>query len=161
MLESALAAFLERTPTLKIATADPQGHPWIAAAFFAAEGPYRLFTLLEGRGRTLANLLAARRAAILVETGDAFTLFAQADASAGLAEDRHAWVRDALCLKTPVATPMVCLPDLVAVRFEVGSWRLTDVTAGWLPARTLARPTTRAGTYPARPAATRPPGLST
>jgi hypothetical protein len=66
--------------------------------------------------------------------------FAQAEATAFRADQRHDAIRDAIASKTPESAGLVGLPGLVGLRLEVGRWRLTDVPKGWLPARELARP---------------------
>jgi nitroimidazol reductase NimA-like FMN-containing flavoprotein (pyridoxamine 5'-phosphate oxidase superfamily) len=139
MLDEALIQLLKQTATVKISTASHRGAPWVAAAFFAEDGPFSLRVLLEARGRTLANLRANPRVALMIENGNAFSLFAQAEGSVKLVEQEHALVRDAIAKKTPASARMVALPNLVVVRIDVECWRLTDVSAGWLPAKELSR----------------------
>ncbi len=139
MLEEALIQLLNASATVKLSTATHRGAPWVAAAFFAADGPYALHVLLEARGRTLSNLRANPRVAVMIENGNAFSLFAQAEGSAKLVEPQHDAIRQAIAEKTPASASMVALPNLVAVRIEVACWRLTDVVAGWIPAKELSR----------------------
>src|SRR3990170_2982020 len=54
MIEQRLTRLLAGSATLEIATS--AGRPWVAAAFFAEDGPYVLQVMLEARGRTLAYL---------------------------------------------------------------------------------------------------------
>ena len=138
-LEQRLAGLLRASPTLKIATAGGPVSPWLAAAFFAEDGLYELRLMIEGSGATLANLLVNPRVAVMVENGDPLALFGQADGTA------------ALVAKTPGSGPLVSLPHLLPVCVRIERWRLTDVKAGWLPAREL-RPDRPAGAVGPRPA---------
>jgi hypothetical protein len=140
MLEAAIVRLLSSNATLKVATATHRGAPWVATAFFAEDGPFSLYVLLEARGRTLANLEANPRVAVMIENGDAFSLFAQGSGVPKRVEERHDEIREMIAQKTPASASMVALPNLVAVRIDVEGWRLTDVSAGWIPAKELARP---------------------
>ena len=138
--EERLRDLLAAHSTIKLATAAPDAEPWIATAYFAAQGPYCLSFMLEGGGHTLTNMKANPRVALMVENGDAMALFAQAEGRATVVEGAEARFRDAIAAKTPASAPLVGMPGLVAVRVDVTRWRLTDVPGGWLPAREL-RPT--------------------
>lgn len=143
MLQEALNHLLKEHTTLKLATVDAQRLPWVATAYFATDDPFTLTVLIEAGGRTLANIRDNPNVAIMVEQGDPLTLFAQADATARLVDERHEEIRQAITDKVPNSAPLVALPRLIAVRLDVQSWRLTHVPAGWLPARELVRPGTR------------------
>jgi hypothetical protein len=139
MIHEALQNLLRTSSTIKLATATHRGAPWLAAAFFVEDGSFAFHVLLETRGRTLANLQSNPRVAVMIENGDAFSLFAQAEGSAQMVEARHDEIGSAIARKTPASATMVALPTLTAVRIEVDCWRLTDVKAGWLPAKELSR----------------------
>jgi hypothetical protein len=134
-LEGCLATLLAAHATIKIATIGES--PWIIAAYFAQDGLYSLRTMLEGGGRTMANIRANPRVAIMIENGDALAMFAQADGRAYLIDDAAAEFQSALVAKTPASEPLVRLPNLVPVAIGIDRWRLTDVKAGWLPAKEL------------------------
>jgi hypothetical protein len=140
MLEQALNKLLKNSKTVKIASASQWGSPWVATAFFVEHDAFSLYVLLEGRGRTLTNLRANPCVAVMIENGDAFALFAQGSGHAMLVEDRHEQIQDAISAKAPESAPLVELPHLVPVKIEVDCWRLTDESAGWLPARELSAP---------------------
>jgi hypothetical protein len=135
-IEQSLKTLLDSHATLKLATSGDAG-PWIAAAFFAEEGVFRLRLLIEARGRTMANLVANPQVAVMIESGDPVALFAQAEARAVVRVGPSEAFRAALVAKTPSSAPLVGMPGLVPVEIEVQRWRLTDVKAGWLPARDL------------------------
>lgn len=139
MLHEALENLLRTSSTIKIATATHRGASWVAAAFFVEDGAFALHVLLENRGRTLANLRSNPRVALMIENGDAFSLFAQAEGDAKIVESRHDEIGRAIAEKTPASATMVALWNLTPVRIEVDRWRLTDVKAGWLPAKELSR----------------------
>lgn len=140
MLEPRLNQLLGATASVKIASSDQVGAPWVAAAYFAEEGPFTLRLLIESGGRTLANVRARPNVALMLEDGNAIALFAQADARAQVVEGAEEQFRDAIAAKTPASAPLVGLPGLVPVKLTVDRWRLTDVSAGWMPGRELARP---------------------
>lgn len=140
MLEAALKKLLAENASIKLGSVSEEGAPWLATAYFAAADPFKLTVLIESTGRTLANLRANPRVAVMIEHGDAMALFAQAEGVARLVDERHAAIRDAIAEKTPAAAPLVALPNLVGVELDISRWRLTDVPAGWLPGRELSRP---------------------
>jgi hypothetical protein len=132
-----LTELLARTPTIEIATHGAA--PWIAAAFFAEEGPWRLRLMMEARGTTLGNMLGDPRVAVMIQRGDAFSLFAQGAGQARVAEGAGAAFQAALIAKTPGCAGLVTLPGQVPVVIDLDRWRLTDVPAGWLPGREITR----------------------
>jgi hypothetical protein len=140
MQEQALTELLAAHATVKLATSDGRGNPWLAAAYFATDGPFVLRLMLEDGGRTLANMRANPNVAVMIENGDAFVLFGQAAGRASLASGEEETYRAAIAVKTPVSAPLVAIPALLAVRIDIERWRLTDVPAGWLPAKEVVRP---------------------
>ena len=140
VLERRLEGLLASHPTLKLATVGHGDMPWITAAFFTEDGPYQLLLMLDAGGRTLANLQANPDVAVMIESGDPTTLFAQAEARAEIMDERcGATFRDALIAKTPACATVVALPRLVPVRVHVDRWRITDARSGGVPARDLVR----------------------
>lgn len=139
MLEETLTKLFADNATLKIATTDGEPSPWIAAAFFASEGPFTLDVMLEARGRTLANIQARPDVAVMIENGDAFALFGQGHGRATVADGEEARMREAIVAKTPSSASLMGIPDLVPVRIEIDRWRLRDVGAGWIFAKELVR----------------------
>lgn len=141
MPERRMAEILASHATVKIATSGGPVSPWVAAAFFAEDGLFSLELLIEARGATLANMQADPRVAIMIEDGDAMRPFAQAQ---GLAVIEDGATRELfaahIAAKTPSSARMVALPGLVPVRLRIQRWRVTDVAAGWLPAREVRRP---------------------
>lgn len=139
MLEPALRKLLNENATLKLGTASAEAEPWIATAYFAEKDLFTLQVLIENTGRTLTNLRANPKLALLIENGDAMALFGQASAAAVVIDDQHEQVRAAIAEKTPASAPLVGLEGLIAVQFNVQRWRLTHVAAGWIPGKELQR----------------------
>ena len=137
-IERGLTQLLAGSATLEIATS--AGRPWIAAAFFAEDGPYVLQLMLEARGRTLAYLRENPAVAVMIQRGDAMAPFAQGEGHAVPAPGEADAVRSRIIAKTPASAPLVGIPDQVAVYLHIDRWQITDVPAGWLPARVLLRP---------------------
>jgi hypothetical protein len=140
-IERRLRQLLASHATVKIATASPGGDPWIATAYFAeGDSSFSLMFMLERSGRTLANMTANPRVAVMLENGDAMALFAQGEGTANVVNDATGRFRDSIAAKTPASAPLVGLGGLVPVRIEVTRWRLTDVPGGWLPPREILNP---------------------
>ncbi len=141
MPQRRLAEILASHPTITLATSGGALSPWIAAAFFAEDGLFDLEILLEDSGNTLANIRADSRVAVMIQDGDAMRPFAQAQ---GLAVVEDSRAREGfvahIAAKTPASAPLVSLPNQVPVRLRISRWRVTDVIAGWLPAREVRRP---------------------
>jgi hypothetical protein len=139
MVERALIELLAKHATVKLATSGGPVSPWIATAFFIERGPFELDVLIEARGKTLTNLLAEPRLALMLEDGNPVAPFAQASAHAIVnGSDRAAAERDVVA-KTPSSAQLMAIPTLVPVRIVVDRWLVTHVAAGWLPARELSR----------------------
>lgn len=138
-IEKRLGELLAAHSTVKIATCSPDAEPWSAAAYFVEETPYSLALMLESGGRTLTNMKANPRVALMLENGNAMALFAQAEGRAQVVDGAGERFRDAIAAKTPGSASLVGLPGLLPVRINVIRWRLTDVPGGWLPARELVR----------------------
>jgi uncharacterized protein YhbP (UPF0306 family) len=126
-------------PSMFLATAGDAG-PWVNGVYFAEEGLYTLFMVLERRGRTLAAIRSQSRVAVIVSTGSPADPFLQAAAEAeelsGAAAER---ARAALVAKVPQAGPFLDAPVEV-VRLTVAGWRVTDIPNGWLPGVELPNP---------------------
>jgi nitroimidazol reductase NimA-like FMN-containing flavoprotein (pyridoxamine 5'-phosphate oxidase superfamily) len=137
MIEQRLREILAGSPTLTLATG--VGAPWIAAAYFAEDGVFVLHMMLESRGRTLANLRAQPAVAVMIHDGNPMAPFAQGEGRAEVLSGSGAAdeVRALVIRKTPASAPLVGLPEQVPVRVRLARWRVTDVPAGWLPAREL------------------------
>ncbi len=141
ILSKRLVQLLASNRTLKIATSGGPVSPWVATAYFAESGPFELHVMIESGGKTLANVKAHPRVAVMLENGDAFGLFGQAQGRAALVEAGAAERFQAeVVAKTPESAPLMRLPNLVPVRIEIDRWLLTDVGSGWLPAKELRAP---------------------
>ena len=135
MVHQRLADILADSATLELAT---QGSaPWIAAAFFAEDGAFVLDVMLEARGRTLANLRTQPAVAVMLQQGDPMAPFAQGEGRAEVVDGAEDQFRAHITTKTPASAPLMGLPGLVPVRIRIDRWQITDVPAGWLPAREL------------------------
>ncbi|MCA9618292.1 MAG: pyridoxamine 5'-phosphate oxidase family protein [Myxococcales bacterium] len=134
---------LRQRATLELATSSEDGLPWLAAAYFAARDPFTLVMMLEREGRTMQNIAANPRVAIMIQDGNPTALFAQAEGVARMVEAENRAFADLIAAKTPESAPLVRLPHLVGVQIDVQHYRLTDLPRGWLPARDLRRPATR------------------
>jgi uncharacterized protein YhbP (UPF0306 family) len=126
-------------PSMFLATAGDAG-PWVNGVYFAEEGLYTLFLVLERRGRTLAAIRSQSRVAVIVSTGSPTDPFLQASAEAeelsGAVAER---ARGALLAKVPQAAPFLEAP-VEAVQLTVAGWRVTDIPNGWLPGVELPNP---------------------
>jgi hypothetical protein len=140
ILERRLRELLASHDSIKIATSSPSGEPWISTAYFLDESPFALAFMMEPGGRTLTNMKANPRVALMLENGDAMALFAQAEGRATVVVGGRERFRDGIAAKTPASAGLVELPGLVPVRIEVVRWKLTDVPGGWLPAREFVAP---------------------
>ncbi|HEY8145102.1 MAG TPA: pyridoxamine 5'-phosphate oxidase family protein [Kofleriaceae bacterium] len=140
MLEQRLRQVLDSNQTVKIATSGAGLSPWIAAAYFAPDGLFCLEVMIESGGNTLANIRSNPQVAVMIDNGDAFAPFAQAEGRAEVDDQDGAAerFRTDLAAKAPAAAPLVGLPNLVPVRIRIETWRLTDVSQGWIPARQLS-----------------------
>lgn len=93
----AITQLLARHKSLEIATTGGPVSPWVAGAFFAEAGLFRLKLVLETRGKTLANVTANNRIAVIVSADNPFTAWAQAQGTAHVVDgDDDAAVRAAL-----------------------------------------------------------------
>ena len=137
-LEQLAADFLARNKTLRLATAGGPVSPWIAGAFFSESGLFRLRLVLETHGKTMKNIRADDRVAVIV-ADDPYGLFLQGEGTARVVEgEADADVRAALRGKAPEVEPLLGAP-IVAVHVEISRWFVTDVTRGWLPAKEIRR----------------------
>ncbi len=136
-IEEKIRAILERLPSLYLSTA-ASDEPWVAGGFFAESDLFTLNMALELTGKTLSNIKANPRVAVVVSSGSPFEPFLQGAAVASVVSDgqeREA-VKRALLTKAPQTEPFFEYP-FEAVRLRVTSWRVTDVVNGWLPGKEL------------------------
>ncbi|HEU5058454.1 MAG TPA: hypothetical protein VFU21_18105 [Kofleriaceae bacterium] len=134
-----MSEILASHATLKLATSGGGLSPWIATAYFAADGLFCLEILIEKQGNTLANIRADARVAVMIEDGVPSHPFAQGWGRAVVAETaERAPFASRIAGKTPSSEPLVSLPHLLPVRLLIERWRITDLEAGWLPAREIA-----------------------
>lgn len=139
-LEALLRGLLSQHKTLKIATAGGPTSPWIAGAYFAEAGPFTLQMVLETHGKTMKNILADARVAVMVADNHPFSLFAQGEARAKIVDgDVAAQVKVDLLAKNPEMAPFFGAP-LQFVHLEITRWVLTDIPKGWLPGKELRAP---------------------
>lgn len=153
MLEERLAELLGMNATLKLATQGGRVSPWLSAGFFAEDGLFTLRLMMERQGKTMENMLDDARVAVMIEGGDPLALFAQGQGRAETPDGVANAFRAALVAKTLASAPLVTLPNLVPVRIRIDRWFLTDVRAGWLPAKELRAPVASAPPIRARVAA--------
>jgi hypothetical protein len=97
--------------------------------------------VLESGGKTLSNIKANPRVALVVSSGSPFEPFLQGSADVVLIPDERKVedVKNALRNKAPQIEPFFGAP-LEAVRLSVRRWRVTDVVNGWLPGREVEAP---------------------
>ncbi|MCK6544567.1 pyridoxamine 5'-phosphate oxidase family protein [Myxococcota bacterium] len=132
---------LRKHKTLRLATAGGVVSPWIAGAYFAERGVFTLQVILEAHGKTMKNVLADDRVAVMVADNAPYSLFAQGEGRARIVEGEAAEKAKAdLLAKNPEMAPFFSFP-LVHVNLEISRWLLTDVPNGWIPAKEL-RPST-------------------
>ena len=137
-LEQLALDFLAENATLRIATAGGPVSPWIAGAFFSESGLFRLRLVLETHGKTMKNIRADDRVAVIV-ADDPYGLFLQGEGTARVVEGQQdADVRAALLQKDPRVGPLLDAP-IQAVHVEITRWFVTDVSRGWLPAKEIRR----------------------
>ena len=128
--------FLAKNKTLRIATAGGPVSPWIAGAFFSEDGLFRLRLVLETHGKTMTNIRADDRVAVIV-ADDPYGFFLQGEGRVRVVDGQEeADVRTALRQKAPEVAPLLDAP-IRAVHVEIGRWFATDVTRGWLPAKEI------------------------
>lgn len=139
-VEDKVRAVLAAFPVLYISTASGS-EPWLAAGFFAESDPFTFVMVLEAAGRTLTNIRTNPRVALMVSSGSPVEPFLQgsADAVVLTAVEETEAVKQALLRKAPQIESLLGYP-IEAVRFDVRSWRVTDVLDGWIPGKELAAP---------------------
>jgi hypothetical protein len=135
-----LTSLLAESHVLKLATTGGPLSPWIAAAFFVEDGPFSLLLMLEGGGKTMTNLRADPRLAVMLECGDALAPFAQGAGKVRLdgLDTKETIAR--IAAKTPESAPLLAIPGQLPVRIEIDRWWMTDVKAGLLPGKLVERP---------------------
>lgn len=139
IVEDKVRGLLAGAQTLFLSTCG-DAVPWGAGAFFAESDPFTLSLVLEAQGRTLTNIRANPKVAIVVSNGDPFAPFLQGQAEAiVLGEDDKARTCESIMAKAPQSEPFMDAP-IVPVSLRVTKWRVTDVVNGWLPGKELAAP---------------------
>ncbi len=136
----ALEELLAKHAACVLASAGGATSPWVLGVYFAHEGN-DLYLVLEQSGRTLANLRANPKVAILISANDATQDFAQAQAIAEVLpasdEDR---VRQRIVAKLPwFATYTPVLP----VRVRLTEAIVTSLQRGWFPGQKVSFETPR------------------
>lgn len=130
-----IEALLREHAACVIASTGGPTSPWILGVYFAHEGT-DLYLVLEQSGRTLANLRADPRIAILVSANDATRDFAQASGVAeilpGEDEDR---VRQRILAKLPW---FATYTPIVPVRVRLHEAVVTSLQRGWFPGKKLS-----------------------
>ena len=137
-----LVELLRAHRTLVLASTGGPVSPWIAAAYFAEADPFTLQLAIETGGKTMANLRADPRIAVMVAGPHPFALFAQGEGLVTIERPgtaAHARIRAELIAKAPEMEPFFAAP-MEHLRLRLRRWLLTDVTRGWLPARERATP---------------------
>lgn len=130
--------FLAKHKTLRIATAGGPVSPWIAGAFFREDGLFRLQLVLERHGKTMTNIRADNRVAVIV-ADDPFGFFLQGEGKVHIVEgDEEQEVRMALREKVPEVAPLLAAP-IYAVHVEISRWFATDLSRGVFPAKEIRR----------------------
>lgn len=138
-LETLTTELLKGYKTLRLSTAGGPVSPWICGAFFAEDGAFALRIALETHGKSLANVLADKRVAVMMSDDQPFGLFAQGQGTAEVVEgEAEVKVRAALLAKAPEIEPFLAAP-LKTLVVTIDRWILTDVTRGWLPGKELRR----------------------
>lgn len=122
---------------IQVATLGGPWSPWILGAYFATSTAAGLdiLVMVEKHGKSMKNLLADKRIAFTINSGDATKDFMQGAGVAEVLDDAEApaFVA-ALTAKMPwyqLYTP--CAP----VRIRVTEAYVTSFSRGWLPARRL------------------------
>jgi hypothetical protein len=96
--------------------------------------------ILEAHGKTMTNILADERVAVMVADNAPYSLFAQGEGRARIVEGEAATKAKAeLLAKNPEMAPFFGFP-LRHVSLEISRWLLTDVPNGWIPAKELRAP---------------------
>ncbi|MDQ4041468.1 MAG: pyridoxamine 5'-phosphate oxidase family protein [Actinomycetota bacterium] len=97
--------------------------------------------VLEKSGRTISNINANQRVAMVVSSGQSYQAFLQCEAEVTVVTDdaEEQKIREALLAKVPEIEPFFGAP-IVSVQLRVQRWRATDVGNGWLPGRDLVAP---------------------
>jgi hypothetical protein len=131
-----LVEVLAATSTMAVATSSAD--VWNAGAYYAELDPFTLTLVLESRGITLRNLSENPTAALVIAPNGPFQPFLQARA---LATVRDAAGKEetiaALLRKEPLVKPLIEGGPVEAVELKVDRWRVTDISAGWLPGKEL------------------------
>ncbi len=127
---AALDALLTQHAACVLASTGGPTSPWVLGVYFAHEGA-DLYLVLEQSGRTLANLRADPRVAVLVSANDATQDFAQAEGRAeilpGSEEDR---VRQRILAKLPW---FATYTPVVPVRVRLIEATVTSLARRWFP----------------------------
>jgi hypothetical protein len=140
VIEEKLAGVLSGTKNLTLGTSSGDV-PWTAGGYFAEDGLFALSMILEKTGTTMTNIRSNPCVAVSITTGNPFEPFAQAQAEVEIVDDADAVaaIHARLRGKIPEIEPLLGIPvDTVLLR--VVTWKVTDIPAGWLPAKVLKAP---------------------
>ncbi|MEV5540294.1 pyridoxamine 5'-phosphate oxidase family protein [Saccharopolyspora shandongensis] len=132
-----LVEVLAASSSLYLATASDKSI-WNSGAFYAELSPFTLTLVLESHGITLRNLMANSTSAIVIAPDGPFQPFLQGAAQAIVrdATGKEA-TTEALLRKEPQVEPLLKAGPVEAVELQVSRWRVTDISAGWLPGKEL------------------------
>jgi len=132
--EELVAGVLAGAATMFLSTC-ANDEPWSAGVFFVESDPFTIRLVVETTGRTLRNIHANPRVALVVSTGNPFEPFLQGAAEAVVEDDGQiAEIGAALAAKSPQIGPLLESGMAVAaLRLDVKTWRYTDIPNGVLP----------------------------
>jgi hypothetical protein len=134
--EEVVREVLASHPHLFLATS-VHDMPWVSGVYFAETATFELVSVLETHGRTLTAIRTNPNVAVVVTSGLPYEPFLQGSATVDIiGSDDADQVRSALVAKVPQVEAFFQYPH-DAVRLRVSSWRVTDVTRGWIPGRTV------------------------
>lgn len=133
-IKSAILAILAENNAISLATTGGEYSPWILGAYFASDD-LTIYLLLEQSGKTLANLKANPKGALLISQNDAMKDFLQAQFEATILPDsEEPMVRSLLVQKMPwYQTYAPCVP----VRLDAQKWFVSSLARQWFPAKVL------------------------
>ncbi len=133
-IKSAILDILSQNNAISLATTGGEYSPWILGAYFASDD-LSIYLMLEKSGKTLANLKANPKGALMISQNDAMKDFLQAQFEAVFLPDSdEAKVRQMLVAKMPwYQTYTPCAP----VRLDVQKWFVSSFARQWFPAKVL------------------------
>ena len=138
-VDTAVRNTLASHKSMYLATSGSDG-PWVGGVYFAENDPFTLLVALEVRGRTLKAIKENPLVAVVLATGSPLDAFLQGRAAVTLLdEEADNDVRRRIVEKVPAAAPFMELP-VHGIKLTIVSWRMTDVSKGWIPGLELANP---------------------